>query len=198
MPDVIAAVSGVEIGGVLHKFNGAFPAVGLDFGPGDPQQRADQPAPDRRDAPQPLQSAAPDQVQQDGFGVVVRVVGGGNFCRADPICGLLQKRVSKLPGGLFQSGAPGSRQGGDIRAAGVTGDSPSGAPAPDKFHILSAFRADVVVHGGGLHLESGAPAQLGEQVQQAHGICSAGNSRQHGFAGANHLLRADAALNFVE
>ena len=66
------------VGAVCHIAQPVILHIGFHFLPGHVQHRPDQPVSFRCNAAQAPQAAAPEQVHQHRFGVVIRGVGGGD------------------------------------------------------------------------------------------------------------------------
>ncbi len=176
-PQAVAGIGGVAVGLVLHIGDVVFRHIIVDLPPADLQQGADDPAPHRRNAAQPPQAGAPQQVEQDGLRVVVPVVGGGDALRPQPVRGLLQKGVPQLPGGVLHP-SPGG-VGAHVPASGHKGHAVAGAPVPDELLVPVRRRPQPVVEVGGGQRHPCPRRQAEEDMEQGHGVPPAGDGAQH-------------------
>ena len=122
VPHPIACVLHIPVGAVLHPRQALGAEVLLNFRSGGGQQGADNVVPHRGDTRQAPQAGAPHQMQEHRFGIVVRVVGGGNHRTVQLSGGPLKKIVSHLPGGFLNALAGPGRLCGHV------------PPADDQLH----------------------------------------------------------------
>ena len=89
-----------------------------------------------------------------------------------------------LARGLFQAAPVGAAPGGDVRPRRPERDPQGGAEVTAERHIRGRIRPQAVVQMRGDDLEAAMPAESGENVEQRHGIGTAGQGGDHPLAGA--------------
>ena len=140
--------------------------------------------------PQSPQAAAPGQVEQHGFGVVVGIVGGGDHVSAHLLRRFLQKGIAHFPGGFLNAGTALCGLSGHIAAARHKGHTGTAGLQEGAHKVLvpAGFLSTqpVVIVGGGQGEAEFLP-QLGQPMEQTHGIGSAGH-------GAQNVLKLQKAL----
>jgi hypothetical protein len=99
MPHLVAAVSVVAVGAVLHVGDAVAAQIVLDDGAAGGEQRP-MSLPPPADAGQAVKPGPPGQVEQQGLGVVVGVVGGGDAVAAQSAAVSSERRTA-WPGGLL-------------------------------------------------------------------------------------------------
>ena len=145
----------------------------------DPQQGADDAAPYGRDAAQTACAAAPDEIEKQGFGVVLKVVGRGDTVKAQPLLQRLQKAVAQQTGRLLDAKALFPCIKGHIVLPQHKGDVLALAVAFYKESVAHRYStADAVFEVGGMDMDAGGV----QQMQQAHGICAARDGTDYFFA----------------
>ena len=180
--EIVPGVGGVRIALVLPVREIICVAVIRNLSPGQLQQGTDNMSPPGRNTPQPLETAPPKQVEQQGFRVVVGVVGGGDIVRLHRSAAVLQKAVAQGAPRLLQGHALLLSKACHISGAGMTGNLMLPAPLEDKIHIPGGLRPEPVVKGGGGEPDAALSAPAPEKVEQHHGVHSAGDGAEDAAA----------------
>ena len=157
--------------------------VVIDSGAGRIQQGADDAVTDGGNAGKALGAGAAKQLQQDRFGLVVAVVGGGDKIRGKGIRRAAEEVVAGAAARLLHRQAPDGAQGVDVHRFGVEGNVPFGAEGADQVLVTLGRGTHTVVQVGGSHAEIAGPAQLPQAVQQADGVAAAGHGAEDQPAG---------------
>ncbi len=179
MAQIVSGVGRVPVGLVLPVGDAVFRGVVFNCCPGDLQQGADDPAPSGRNAAEPVQSAAPQQVEQQRLAVIIGVVGRCDIVRSRPVRRILQKSIAQDAGGLFhrQSLRPGA--GGHVSPADLAGDLMVLAPAHHELGILHRPGPEPMVKGGGGQQKALPPAPHPQQMEQRHGVDAPGDGAEY-------------------
>ena len=132
-PDPVAEENGAQIGTVRHVRDPFPPEKFKDLGPPDIQQRTDEAAgPDRKDPLEPFRTASPEQMDQDGFRLVVPMMSGSDLAGPHRSAASSRKRYrSSRPISSNERPFP-PPQRTDIDRFTDTGDSHFGAETTDK------------------------------------------------------------------
>ena len=126
-------------------------------------------------------------MEQYGFRVILPVVGGGDPFRPHVLRGGFKEGIAQRPGRVLDAKPlPAGKRPGVPPPAGQ-GDALALAPRPDECLVPVRRRPQPVVEMGGSNLEPGFPGQPGQNMQQRHGIPSAGDGAQHGPALGQHV-----------
>ena len=114
--EAVAGESKVEVGAVeaIGKAVGA--AAGLGLNVGDSEEGADDPAANGRDAGEAAGAGAAEKVEENGLGLVVPGVAGGDAIGAPAVGGGLEPLVAKLAGGDLEGEVMSLRVGGRVDA----------------------------------------------------------------------------------
>ena len=187
MADDITGIVELGVAAVLHvgdaelgHIMGYLPAAAVDEG-------ADDLAAAVGDAGETPGAAAADKVHEQGLGVIVGVVGGGDEVTAQLHTFFFQKFIAQLTGGFFDAQPFGTGVGGHIAPAQNKGDALTLAVALDKERVAHGFgTADAVFVVGGNHVDAAGM----HHMQQAHGVHTAGD-------GTEYLLAAVEFLEFL-
>ena len=176
MPHPVTGKAVICVGAVVYVGQSVNAQVLLNGAARRGQQRANQIVPTGGDTGQTTQTAAPNEVEQDGLRVVIGVVGGGDHIRVHLTGRLTQKGVAHLPGGLLQpclapGGLPGHIAGADDQRHIGTA---AGDKGTHKLLIPGRLRAaQIVVVVCGHQSEGVLGAQGVEPVEQTHGVRTA-------------------------
>ncbi len=179
MANIISGVIGILIGRILHMGKIVGREVSFDFSAAGREQGANQCSALCRNASHPFQSGSPEKMEQHGFRIVLRVVGGGNGGGMDFLCRFTQERITPFSCRLLQRQALPGGTGGNILAPHIKGNLPLAAKVRAKGGILPGLRPYLMVKVGSGH---GKPLLLSlrmEQVQQADRIRAPGKGTQH-------------------
>jgi hypothetical protein len=156
-PKPVAQEEGLVVGGVCPKAEAARAQVGQKFLLANGEERSDQPGGDRRlgggparggrHAGQPGGSRAPEQVNKDGFRLVVQGVRRGHNRAMEPTGDPGQGLIAEPSGGVFQAALSPPRQGRRRGAANGPRQSPPGAFPLDETRVRpGGGAAQAVVH----------------------------------------------------
>ena len=125
-------------------------------------------------------------MEEQGLGVVVGVVGGGDDAVVEPVSHLVEPVVAQLPPGLLQSQTVRLCIIGHIDLDGMERDVPRLALSADKFRVRIGLGADAVVKVAGVQLKAQPCGLTGQKVEQAHGVHPAADAAQHRSPGGEH------------
>ena len=154
MPEAVAPIVIREIAAVLHKGDLLRPEIGEDLLPGTAQQRAAQLPAHRRDTGKSGASRAADQVQKQGLGIVVGIVGGGDHVAVQALRFPVQKGIAQRPGGFLQAQAILFGTGRNVSVLHRTGNVVFLTPIPNKGGVPKGFLPpDAVLVMGGKNRE---------------------------------------------
>ena len=124
----------------------------------------------------PRRAGIPREAGQQGLGLVVTGVGGGDQRRAPRFGRALQEVIAQRARGLLEPEAFGRGPCGHVAVLDHTGDAALPAEAFHKGRVAQRFfAADAVLVMRGAH----AAAERGEQMQQTHGVGPAGDGTDH-------------------
>ncbi len=133
---------------------------------------------------QPVQSAAPQQVEEQGLGLVVGVVGQGDdgfsvgWALGQSGGQVQQEGEAGGTGGGFQIAALG-RQGAGFQPFEVNGQPPGLGQIRHKGRIRGRIWAQTVVQVGHVQDQAKFNAEPGQQVQQTEAVCAAADPHDY-------------------
>ena len=203
--DAVAGKAIIGVGAVLHVGEAVQAEIVLHLPAGGSEHGPHQISPPGGDARHALESGPPDKVEQQGLGVVVGGVGGGDAVAAQALGSLAQEGVPHvtggllqppaLPGGLTGHVAPAHRQlhGGQgvfpFRPGNALGAAPSGRKVPDKGLVPVGLRPpEAVVVVGGNQVEAQDVPQQPQPVEQVHRVRPPGHGAQHPAPPGEHVV----------
>ncbi len=193
-PQAVADIRSIPVALVLHIRNFMPCHIPIDLPPAGLQQGADDPPSHRRDAPKSLEARPPQEMEEDRFGIVLPVVGGSGADRAHVTGGSLQKSIAQSAGRVLNAQSLTAGKFPHIPRPAGQGNTLLPAPVPDKSLIPVRCGPQPVVEVGGSDLKAPFLRQLGQNVQQSHGVPPAGESAQHGpLPGQQVPLLAESA-----
>jgi len=197
---LVAEVGRVGVGDILARGETEGGTVGFDAGAGDGQQRAEEDQAGRQalagqqvgggqrgDGLHPAQTgqtAAPDQVHQDGLGLVIGGMAQGDTARADGGGGAGQERIAGAAGGFLDAQPVPAGQRRSVDALSGDRQAPGAGRLRDERGVGAArFPAQTMIERGDVQPQAKLRAGAVQQVQQAQGIRAAGDGHQQRPAG---------------
>ena len=180
VPDLVAQIPVFGIGPVFSERDLVRGGIFFDFRTGEAQERTDQHAPLRQrtrraHAPDALQPSTTQQIQHQGFSIVIRMVRHGHGSISARSTFQRKPRVTQVTRGHFNADALLSRIPGRIKMTDMERDAGLHAPFPYQHLIRIAVGApepEVAVQ----YLE-GTPGPQ-EQIGHAHGVHAAADSQK--------------------
>lgn len=173
---LVAAIEEGGIGDVLDMEEAVARGIGLDVGPGEGQQGTHDVALDGEDAVEAGETGATEEVEEEGLGRVVAMVGGEDGSIAVAAEKPAEIGIAQPAGGILDGEmvAGGKALGGEL--GDMDGDTVLRGQGTDKALVAVAVaRAEMEVAMGDGKGEAGRMHEMGED----DGVDSATNGKQH-------------------
>lgn len=191
--NAVAGIGEVAVGGILAPGLAETAEVQFHFSTGDGQERTQNVAlgelENGMDATEAFSPCAAQELGEDGFGLIVEGVGGGDGVEGDLGHQGAQPGVTQTACGFFDGfrGLAGARGGfgRGVKAGGVEGEAKLGSQIADESKVGVGFRAaQAVVQVRDVQREAQFPALVVKSSQQGNGICAAGDGHAEAQTGA--------------
>jgi hypothetical protein len=177
--DAVAGSAEVPVGGVPERWDpqgvvALDGRAGLDkVFPGDLQKRSHDAPSSRLDASEARQSAAEAPAQEDGFRLVVPMVGRHDPASSPLPTNLFEEGVAESSGAFFQA-LPGLEVSIGPPSPGGPGNPQSLGHLPSLLGAARRAGVQVVVVVGGEKAPASAEAECGEPMEQGRGVGATG------------------------
>lgn len=193
--DLVAAVGQGGVGGVLDMGEGMGAGILLYVVTGEGEKRTHYKTLDRQDAVETRQTRAPKQVDEEGFGRVVAVVGGEDGRVALLAAEGGEPVVAKGARSLLDTLAVGARMGkgvepDEVKRYGIA----TGKGADETLVAMAVAGAEVEIamrngkgEGRGVH-----------KVGKYHGVDASTNGKQHLLPRGEEVLLADVRYELLQ
>ena len=156
------------------------------------QERANDHAGDRIDSRQTRQTSAPQEMRQDGFGLIVRRVGHGNAVQAARFGDGSEKLIAQPPRRVFHIPAMQARLGGNVGAARFKFHVEFRGERLHEAFIFVRFRpTQLMVKMQNKNRDPKLRPQLGKNSQHRHRIRPARNSKANAPSRPDHAVLVD-------
>lgn len=186
--NLVAAVFERSIGGVFDMVEGILGGIGLNILASERQQRPHDTPLDGQDAAEAGEAGAAEQVDEEGFGCIIAMMGGEDGGIALGLEQLVEVAVTEVAGSLFDAEVMlGSIRTG-VELGHMDWDAVAGSQlAHEMFVAVAVSRTEMEVamgHGegvaGGVH-----------EVREDDGVDASANSKQHLLPRREEVLLGD-------
>lgn len=184
------------VGGIVDGIEPRRLDGGQQSGPRQRQEGASDRSMDGPDARQPLDAAAEEEPEEDGLGLVVPVVGGGDPAGAERPAGPFQKGVARPAAGRL--GTLAGETGADVRALADEGDpQPPGDPGR-RVRAGSGAGIHGMIEMGGGEPDPPGRREAGHPPEEGGRVGAAGEGDEDALARGERRLVAEEGLQSVE
>ena len=190
--DAIAEKLRIPVGLVLDPRKPRALELGLEGGPAELDERADDRPAHRRDSGQAAHARSLDEPHQHGLGLIVGGVSDCDTLGADSRGALLERRVPRRPRRGFEGALSIDRDRRDVNE-----NAEPRAELPDEVGVGGRVGAQLMVHMQDVKPELPRRGQAQEEMEQRHGVRAARDGDQNGFAAREHRVAANGALQLI-
>ena len=186
--DLVATIFKRSIGGVLDMVEGILGGIGLNILASERQQRPHDTPLDGQDAAEAGEAGAAEQVDEEGFGCIIAMMGGEDGGIALELEQLVEVAVTEVAGSFLDAEAMLGSIGAGVEVGHMDCDTVTGSePAHEPFVAVAVSRTEMEVamgHGegvaGGVH-----------EVREDDGVDASANSKQHLLPRREEVLLGD-------
>ena len=198
--DGVAQIFAAEIGTIGHERQAFGVGEGVNLLPRDREQRPDDAAIDRLNAAQAAQPHAANQPGQHSFRLIVGVMRGGDFLRADAVSDGFEKLIPHSAGGVLRRKLVAPNERRNIARVNRAGKRERCRELSDKFGIPRRFvAAKLVIQMRDMEANVEAAAQPMQDMQEDNGIRAAGDADDDEVFWRDEMMLANAGENlFIE
>lgn len=138
---------------------------------------------------QAVQSATAEEMEEEGFRLIVLGMAGRDAAGAHPRHHLPEHRIANLAGRCLDRAAVAGCVGNDVNPHDLTGEAQGGGLARHEGGILIRLRAaEPMMHVRHPDLETKPWGQRVQAQEQAEGISPAGDRRHYALGGAENRV----------
>ena len=192
---LVAAVEEGGVGGVLDMVEAMGGGVGFDLVAAEGEQGSHHAALDGEDAVEAGKAGAAEEVEEEGFGRVVAVVGGEDDGIVVGGAEGVEPGVAELAGRLFDALAMAAGMGEGVELGYMDGDMIAARKTADEgFVAVAVDRAQMEVAVGYGKGEAGRVHEVG----QDHRVDAPTNGQQHLLPGGEEVLLTNVGYEVLE